>query len=126
MPPVGRMAFCAWVDVAPPTEPTAGFHPVMWPLSLTKMNRAGPDEPSWAVTTKPVVGFDAWPVGSPPGRWTTRGTIDWVPPWTPPAYSVVTFLPLSDTHSGLVPRYDAPQALTRCGSVIWAQPGTSE
>ena len=52
---------------------TFGFHPVTSPLSLSKMNSAGPLFPLPSVTTNPDVELNTWPVGPSPGMFTVRG-----------------------------------------------------
>src|SRR5689334_3604104 len=111
-------ATIAWVGSA------AGLQPVRSPSSLTNRKRAGPD-PFGPVTTNPVVGLNACPVGAPPGIDTVRAALvtGFAPP---PAYSVEVLVPLLATHSGLVGDRASPHALTASGSVIVAWPGWSE
>ena len=52
----------------------AGFHPVMSPVWLSKMNRAGP-LPSGVDTTKLAVSLKTWPVGAPLVTVTSRATL---------------------------------------------------
>jgi hypothetical protein len=54
---------------------TFGFHPVTSPLSLSKMNGAGPPLPLPSVTTNPNVGLNTCPVGPLPGMFTVRGRL---------------------------------------------------
>jgi len=66
------------------------------PLSLAKMNRAGPDWP-FALTTKPEPPLKTIPVGAPLTMLTMR------PCFAPSAlYSVDLSVPLSATHQGPV------------------------
>src|SRR5437764_3395259 len=104
----------AWVEKG--GGGTFAFQPVMLPDSDAKMNVAGPDAiPD--VTTKPLVGLNTCPVGSPPGMLTTSGTADTGVFFSPPRYSVATSAPLSDTHTGVLGPADIPQGFTRLGSV---------
>src|SRR6516164_10330531 len=99
--------------------PTPGFHPAIEPASVSNRNTARPLCPALSVTTKSF-GFESvlntWPVGAPDGMLTVRATLVTVVA-AAPAYSVVTSVPLSDTHRGepgtlLVPGdADRPQAL---------------
>jgi len=71
------------VEVALPTAPTAGFQPEMTPASEAKMNSAAPLCLPWC-TTKPLVPLKTWPVGAPPGIFTTSGTgVSGLPPMAP-------------------------------------------
>src|SRR5690349_6620081 len=96
------------------------FQPVRSPPSLTNRKRAGP-EPFGPVTTNPLVGLNACPVGAPPGIDTVKPTL--ATPGPTPEYRVDVLEPLLATHSGLVGESARPQALTTSGSVIVAWPG---
>jgi hypothetical protein len=77
---------------------TAGLQPLIVPLSLAKMNRAGPDlvpEASVTETTNPEPPLKTAPVGAPLAMLTTR------PCFAPSAlYNVDLSVPLSATHQG--------------------------
>src|SRR5262249_31291330 len=91
--------------------------------SLAKMKAAVPGVFGLAVVPTrnlPVIPAKTVPVGPP----STSTTSDWIAPAL--LYSVDRSVPLSATHHGLVPPRVRPQALTRCGSVTAAAPGTSE
>jgi hypothetical protein len=91
------------------------------------MKLAGPRVVLVAVATGKLFAMPAKtaPVG-PPSTVTTSGLIA-SGPLLGVAYSVDRSVPLSATHQGLVVALRvSPQALTRCGSVSAAAPGTSE
>src|SRR6266545_3299880 len=99
---------------------TAGAHPARVPVSVAKMTRAGaaaaPDE-----TTKSALPLKTCPVGAPPGTWITKGVFAMELPFTSPAYSSLTPLPLAETPNVPPAGFDEiPQALTSIGSRIRA------
>jgi hypothetical protein len=106
----------------PPRQPRIA------PLSVSKMNAAGPSVGSVSVGTRKLPGTPAktTPVGLV-GTLTTNGGDGGGGKGVPAKlYSVDTLGSLSDTHHGLVGPRASPHALTRFGSVVAARPGMSD
>src|SRR5215471_17951378 len=97
---------------------TLGFHPLMVPSKVAKINNAGPNFP-FSEITKSAVGFATIPVGRPIGArgWLAGGTVTTRGMMLPdPSKSVATPAKASLTQNGLAGKYVSPQGLTRFAS----------
>src|SRR4029453_1532574 len=103
----------------------AGFHPVMSPVWLSKMKRAGRG-PSGVGTWKLVVPLNTWPVGEPLATVTSSAILANGGPPPPPRERLEVPGTLFATQTGLVGDSASPHGLTSSGSLIAATPGRSD
>src|SRR5262245_25341383 len=91
---------------------TVGDQPRIWPFSVENRKRAPADLPACVTANAFASPLTTVPVG-PPGTSTTSAAFA-PEPW----YSVDLFVPLSDTHQGVVGPMLRPQPLTRLESLL--------